>query len=113
MRAPERDESLQWVVTATADMPVTAATAQAAAEQEPGGLMWSAYPVHPDRPDVLDLELEARGGDLNLPYAKITLGPVTVTVYQDHDGRDPVRAVCVDVDISDGSPTLVNGAAIN
>lgn len=103
----------QWVVTATADVPVPAPTAQAAAEREPGGLMWSAYPAYPDRPDILDLEIETRGGDLDLPYAQITLGPVTVTVYQLHDGSTPAQAVCVDVETSDDNPVLVNGEVID
>ena len=97
-----------WIVTYTS-MPIEADTAEEAiARDGSGGGHWQAYPVHADRPEVFELEVDTKTGDAGLPLLEATLGPAQVLAYQHRDEQDrPLPVLVVEVDVDDKTETRV------
>ncbi|MFJ4233930.1 hypothetical protein [Cellulosimicrobium cellulans] len=97
-----------WIVTYRS-MPIEADTAEEAIGRDgSGGGHWQAYPVHADRPDVFELEVETTTGDAGLPLLSADLGPARVHAYQHRDEHDePLPVLVVEVDVDAGTETRV------
>ncbi|ACZ32382.1 hypothetical protein Xcel_3383 (plasmid) [Xylanimonas cellulosilytica DSM 15894] len=98
----------EWIVTYTS-MPIEAQTAEDAIARDcNGGGHWQAYPLHVDRPEVFDLEVETIHGDADLPVLTATLGPAQVHAYQHRDEDDqPLPVLVVEVDVDEGTEVRV------